>query len=111
MPFYQIVKYMILFGIEPWLPHCFANFLQGWSRQVKIEKGLSDINIGVPQGGPLSSLLFYSLTKSKGIYVVMPVCACVCVCVCVCDTSRNHSKSTTQGPYFLILRWQIAHNE
>ena len=56
---------LINFGIEPWLTHWLANFLQGWSRQVKIEKGLSDtsdIQIGVPQGGPLSALLFTMYT-------------------------------------------------
>lgn len=46
---------------EPWLINWLAEFVKGWSRQVKQKSGLSercDIKIGVPQGGPLSALLF-----------------------------------------------------
>ena len=46
---------------EPWLIHWIADFIKGWSRQIKLSDGLSeksDINVGVPQGGPLSALLF-----------------------------------------------------
>ncbi|PIK43361.1 hypothetical protein BSL78_19793 [Apostichopus japonicus] len=46
---------------EPWLIHWLRDFMQGWSRQVKLDKGYtttSEIRVGVPQGGPLSALLF-----------------------------------------------------
>lgn len=42
-----------------------ANFLRGWSRQVKLDEGpsgRSEITVGVPQGGPLSALLFILYT-------------------------------------------------
>ncbi|PIK43856.1 putative ragulator complex protein LAMTOR1 isoform X4 [Apostichopus japonicus] len=60
------------FITEPWLLHWLAQFLTGWSRHVKLENGLSDrseIKVGVPQGGPLSALLFTLYTdeiKSGG---------------------------------------------
>ena len=50
---------------DNWLIHWLADFLQGWSRQVKLQKGYSDrtdIFVGVPQGGPLSALLFIIYT-------------------------------------------------
>ncbi|PIK36016.1 hypothetical protein BSL78_27150 [Apostichopus japonicus] len=57
----QLIKDLTGFVPETWLLHWLAHFLTGWSRQVKLEKGLSnrsDIRVGVPQGGPLSAILF-----------------------------------------------------
>ncbi|XP_071832278.1 uncharacterized protein [Apostichopus japonicus] len=68
----QLITDLSGFITEPWLLHWLAQFLTGWSRHVKLENGLSDrseIKVGVPQGGPLSALLFTLYTdeiKSGG---------------------------------------------
>lgn len=57
----RLIQDMQGFVEEPWLLHWVSNFVNGSSRQIKYSKGLtekSEINVGVPQGGPLSSLLF-----------------------------------------------------
>ena len=46
---------------DPWVMHWLADFMKGWSRQIKMKEGLSEISeisVGVPHGGPLSALLF-----------------------------------------------------
>ena len=38
-----------------------SQFLEGWTRQIRLDKGLSEkakIDVGVPQGSPLSAILF-----------------------------------------------------
>ena len=57
----RLVKDLTRFLDEKWLVKWIADYMQGWTRQVKLNKGFSetsDINVGVPQGGPLSALLF-----------------------------------------------------
>ena len=57
----RLISDLCSFIDESWLIHWLVDFLQGWSRQVKLQKGYSstsEIRVGVPQGGPLSALLF-----------------------------------------------------
>ena len=62
----QLLSDLSTFIDEPWLLHWLQQFLQGWERQVKLDKGFSEaseIKVGVPQGGPLSAILFTIYTN------------------------------------------------
>ena len=51
-----LLKDLTKFVKDPWLIHLIAQFLEGWTRQIRLDKGLSEkakIDLGVPQGGPL----------------------------------------------------------
>lgn len=57
----QLIHDLQTFVEDTWIINWLADFLKGWSRQIKLRKGLSDkseVKVGVPQGGPLSALLF-----------------------------------------------------
>ena len=62
----QLLSDLSTFIDEPWLLHWLQQFLQGWERQVKLDKGFSEaseIKVGVPQGGPLSAISFTIYTN------------------------------------------------
>ena len=57
----QLISDLQAFVKDTHIMHWLGDYMKGWSRQIKHSKGLSEksnIDVGVPQGGPLSALLF-----------------------------------------------------
>ena len=63
----MLLKDLSVFIDESWFLNWLSHFLTGWTRQIKLDNGLSeksDIHVGVPQGGPLSAVLFTIYTDN-----------------------------------------------
>ena len=62
----QLLRDLSTFVDKPWFIYWLEYFLHGWTRKIKLDKGLSElskIDVGVPQGGPLSAILFTIYTN------------------------------------------------
>ena len=62
----QLLRDLSTFVDKPWFIYWLEHFLHGWTRKIKLDKGLSElskIDVGVPQGGPLSAILFTIYTN------------------------------------------------
>ena len=99
----MLLKDLSVFIKEPWFLKWLSQFLHGWKRQIKLDKGLSEqseIHVGVPQGGPLSAILFTIYTddmRSDENISVIKYADDTAISCKICKTSVDDDQAEYQS--------------